>query len=586
MKAFKRISLVVGLLGLGVATSTGCKLPSFLSKSEQVVPDATEVAFDDNTYPAVILGSGVGGMTASVYLAMANITTLLVQGRTPGGLLTQSLSVRNWPGTIDAPGSVITDKIAAQAKKRGVIVATEEATSVDTSVWPYRVKLVDIYDKESTREVKALSLIIGMGAASNYLGIEGEKEYWSRGVTNCAVCEGSLYRDKTVCVIGGGDSAIEEASYLAGLAKKVFIFVRRDQLRAVDNRKDEVAALPNVEFVFNTSLKKIVGDKKKVTEVVTVNNKDKTERTYKMNGVFLAIGFTPRTQMFEGQIDLKEGGYVKLVHDQQTSKSGVYAVGDIVDPLYKQAVTAAGDGCRAALQAHNFLQDIGYQPQGVGAQGKEVGQAIVSEEVKPEEVAEGPVKQALSSEPAQAPDAAAADKDIAGEAVTINVEKVEERAEQVKEELQTKEADGQAETVVERGSTEAKEVERVRSDDTKRVDEAYADAVVHDIKTAEEYETLVNTSTVPVVVDFYATWCGPCKLIAPLVKKLATQYGEKVVFAKVNIDDLGMIGLQNNIQGVPTFVFLSDGSEMARLVGGHYTKSDFEKHLKPLLASE
>lgn len=153
MKAFTRIPLLVVILGLGLTGATGCKLPTFLSKTTHSQPDVTDVSFDDDTYPAVILGGGVGGMTASVYLAMANIKTLLVQGRTPGGLLNQSLSVRNWPGTIDAPGSVITDKIQAQATKRGVVIATESAIKVDTSTWPYRVKLVDIYDKDKTREI-------------------------------------------------------------------------------------------------------------------------------------------------------------------------------------------------------------------------------------------------------------------------------------------------------------------------------------------------------------------------------------------------------------------------------------------------
>lgn len=513
----------VGIVVAMVLVTAGCDwLGSVKDKAEAVVSrkpvhSVETVSFDADTYPAVVLGGGMGGMTASIYLSMANIRTRLSQGKMPGGLLTQSLSVRNWPGEIDAPGAAITEKLQAQAIRRGVEVKSEVVTSVDLDQWPYRITVADVHDETKTRMIKALTVIIGMGASSNYLGIPGEQEYWSKGVTNCAVCEGSLYRDKTVCVVGGGDSAMEEASYLAGLAKKVYIFVRRDTLRAVDNRKDEVLELPNVEVVYNTSLLEVEGDGKKATGVRTINNKTKEEGRVALDGVFLAIGFTPNTQLFKDQLTLTDRGYISLFEDQETSVPGVYAVGDIVDPQYKQAVTAAGDGCRAALQAHAYLNEIGYKPQA----------ASTTREAKP-----------------------AAESALAQMAEPVAVK---ERAEVTDEAVQA-----------EHGAS-------------------YEPGVVHEITSVEAYDQLMASAQTPVIVDFYATWCGPCKQIAPLYKKIAAAYGERATFIKVNIDTVPDLGRQASIQGVPTFIFTAQGDEKGRLVGGHHTRKQFEEKIDGLI---
>jgi len=462
--------------------------------------DITSIQIDEDTYPAVVLGGGVGGLTAGVYLTMANIKTLLAQGSMPGGLLTQSLSVRNWPGEFDAPGNAITDKIKAQAVKRGVIIEKEKAVAVSVNSWPFTVTLENVTDPSKKRTIKALSLIVAMGATSNYLSIPGEQEYWSKGVTNCAVCEGSLYRNKNVCVVGGGDSAIEEASYLSSIAKHVTIFVRRDVLRAVDNRKDEVLALKNVSVVYNTSLTAIKGDGKKVSSVMTINNKTKEEKEVAMDGVFLAIGFTPNTKLFDGGLALTKGGYIKLENDQETSVPGVYAVGDIVDPLYKQAVTAAGDGCRAALQAQRFLADLGYH-------------------AKPEPVASPPQ---VTAEPQK-----------------------EQPREEKKEEAPV-------------------------------VTSTFAHGVVHEIASVEEYKAALAQHERPVVVDFHATWCGPCKLMAPMYARMAEKHKD-VLFLKVNIDPLPSIAQSSSIYGVPTFVFMKEGKEVTRVVGGGMRDAQFDE---------
>jgi len=347
---------------------------------------------------------------------------------------------------------------------------------------------------------------------SNYLGIPGEKEYWSKGVTNCAVCEGALYKDKVVCVVGGGNSAVEEAHYLAGLAKKVYVFVRGDALRATDNRKDDLMRLSNVSFVYNTSLQKITGDNEKVTDVVVINNKTKQEQKYSMDGVFLAIGFKPNTALFKSVLGLDDAGYIKLTNDQETTVPGVYAVGDIVDPRYKQAVTAAGDGCRAALQAHAFLLHSKY-----------VAKPMIVDEPNAERTAQ------------------------------------EVPAVEVHEKKDTSLPDSETAVVV------------------------YESGKTHEMKSVHEAEALVKTSAVPVIIDFHATWCGPCRAMAPLYKRLAERYKDRAVFVKVNIDDLGGFATHYRIQGVPTFVFIKEGTERDRIVGGGSTEQQFADKIDKLL---
>ncbi len=511
-----KISVILkklGLVSVAILGVTGCS-EFFVRKAQtQTQLHVSNVILDTDTYPAVVLGGGMGGMTAAVYLAMANIKTVLVQGSMPGGLLTQSLSVRNWPGELESPGMAITDKLLAQARKQGVEIVAEQVTALDTTTWPYLVTLSDVVDSSRVRTIKALSLVIGMGALSNYLGIPGEKEYWSKGVTNCAVCEGSLYKDKTVCVVGGGNSAIEEAHYLAGIARKVYVFVRRDVLRATDNRKDDLAAMKNVEFVYNHSLQKIVGDGAQVTGVVAVDARTNVATEYPMDGVFLAIGFTPNTALFKNSLALTEQGYIALKHDQETSVPGIFAVGDIVDPVYKQAVTAAGDGCRAALQAHHFLQQCGYTPK--------------------------PVQTAKS---ASAPVAVVSEK-----------------------------------------KTESKESTVVAPAESVITQHAYAPGIAHEMKSTQEVLDLIATSDKPVIIDFHAVWCGPCRQMAPMYSRLAERYAEKATFIKINIDDLGGFATQYRIQGVPTFVFIKGGVEKHRIVGGGATEKQFAEKIDSLI---
>jgi len=309
---------------------------------------------EDKIQPVVIIGSGVGALTSAVYLQRAGIHTLVVEGESPGGAIAQSPSVHNWPGEIEIRGDKLIEKIRKQAEHNGATFAAKEVTHIDLSKRPFTLTLRSVYDHEDVEEIKAKAVIIAMGSDPRLLGVPGESGkngYWTRGVYSCAVCDGGLYKDKTVAVVGGGDSAIIEADYLSKIAKKVYVILRSDQFRTVETlRKDELINRENVEVIYNAKISEILGDGQKVTHLNL-----STQKELSVDGVFVAIGANPNTAIFKSQLDLDEKGYIRLADDQATSVPGVFAVGDIVDPHYKQAITAAGDGARAALQVEHFL---------------------------------------------------------------------------------------------------------------------------------------------------------------------------------------------------------------------------------------
>ncbi len=355
----------MGMLGLAtgflLSVTPGCS--ALFNAKNKTTFDLANVQFDERTYPAVIVGGGVAGLTAAIYFAQANISCLVVQGTKPGGALAQSDSVRNWPGIINAPGKQIMTALEKQVQSNGITLAHEEVTSLDTSTWPYKVNLRDT-TTGAQRSVTALTIILAMGAQPNYLGIPGEQDYWGRGVTNCAVCDGALYKQKNVIVVGGGDSAVLEASYLASIAKNVTVVVRKDCFnKANDSRKrDALLKKTNVRVLFNTQLTAIQGNDQQVTSVTVIDNTTNSTDKLSVDGVFLAIGSTPNTKLVKDSINLDAAGYIALTDGPQTSQPGIFAAGDICDPVYKQAVTSAGDGCRAALQCQHLLSDIGYDP--------------------------------------------------------------------------------------------------------------------------------------------------------------------------------------------------------------------------------
>ena len=309
--------------------------------------------------PVVVLGGGIGALTSAIYLARSGVTPIVIEGKVPGGAITQSYCVQNWPGEVEISGFELTEKVRRQAEQSGALFRSEELIAVDFSKRPFTITTRDLNAPHQTHVIKTHSAIIAMGSTPNCLGVPGEQGasgYWSKGVYTCAICDGGLFKDKEVAVIGGGDSALLEAQYLSNIAKKVYIIVRKGSFRAVDElRKEDVLARSNVQVFYNSVVKEITGDEKKVTKLILQKGAQASLTELSVDGVFLAIGARPNTELLRSQLELDPNGYVVLKEGQRTSVAGVYAVGDIADPFYKQAISAAGDGAKAALDVQNYL---------------------------------------------------------------------------------------------------------------------------------------------------------------------------------------------------------------------------------------
>jgi thioredoxin reductase (NADPH) len=298
----------------------------------------------------LIIGSGPAGYTAAIYAARANMHPVMYQGLQPGGQLMITTEVENYPGYpegIQGPEMMI--DFEKQAKRFGADIRFGYATSVDFSG---EIKKV-IIDENHT--VEADAVIIATGASAKWLGLESEKKLNGFGVSACAVCDGFFFRGQDVAIVGAGDTAAEEASYLAKLCNKVYMLVRKEEMRASKAMQHRVLNTPNIEVLFNHETVEVVGDNT-VTGVRVKNNKTSEEQTLNVTGFFVAIGHEPNTAIFKGQLDLDENGYILTrPGSTYTSAAGVFAAGDVQDHIYRQAVTAAGSGCMAALDAERWL---------------------------------------------------------------------------------------------------------------------------------------------------------------------------------------------------------------------------------------
>lgn len=303
----------------------------------------------------LIIGSGPAGYTAGIYASRADLKPILIEGMTPGGQLTITTEVENFPGYPNGKsGPEIMNDIREQSLRCGTEIRTGMVTSVDFSQRPFRCIV------EDSDEILADTVIIATGATARWLGLESEKTYRGFGVSACATCDGNFFRGKDVAVIGGGDTALEEATYLAKLCNKVFLVHRRDEFRASKAMQQRVFNTPNIEVCWNSIPTEIVGEKRgfmKVVTGLTVSDKNSGEqRTLPLEGVFIAIGHTPVTDLFKGQIDLDGQGYIVTQPDSTaTNVPGVFAAGDVQDPHFRQAITAAASGCKAAIEAERFL---------------------------------------------------------------------------------------------------------------------------------------------------------------------------------------------------------------------------------------
>ncbi len=301
----------------------------------------------------LIIGSGPAGYTAAIYAARANLNPVIIQGMEPGGQLTTTTEVENFPGYPDGvTGPVMMEDLKAQAERFGTDTRWGEVTKVDFSQRPFKV----IVDDEKLIEAEVV--IIATGATAKYLGLESEEKFKGFGVSACATCDGFFYKGKDVAVVGGGDTACEEASYLAGLCNKVYMIVRKPYLRASKAMQKRVENTPNIEILYEHNTKEITGDKV-VTGVTLIKRKgqpDEEEVKIKIDGFFLGIGHKPNTDIFKDFIEVDETGYIKTIPGtSKTNIEGVFAAGDVQDSTYRQAVTAAGSGCMAALDAERFL---------------------------------------------------------------------------------------------------------------------------------------------------------------------------------------------------------------------------------------
>lgn len=436
----------------------GCCILFSFFLSAQIVEEKKEV---------VILGGGVGALTAATYLARAGMVPIVITGPVIGGAITQSHRVENWPGETAISGHELAEKLQHQAERNGAQLCPEVVVGVDFSQRPYVILTQKSFgDKESFKRYKTDVCLIALGATPNLLHVPGEQEYWSKGVYSCAVCDGSLYRGRVVAVIGGGDSAILEAQYLAKIASKVHLVIRGKELRATEKlRMQELLSLPNLEVHYQTTVKKVKGDGEKVTHLLLETRGVNEEKKLLVDGVFLAIGSYPNTELFRSQLELDSHGYILLKKDQETSKEGVYAAGDVADRRFKQAISAAGDAAKAALQIQEAIQS---------------------------RATELPKEQKVAIETAK----------------------------------------------------------------------------VMEISSLAQFEKEVVVEQGVVFVDFYATYCGPCRTFAPIYEGWAKAYGSQQKFLKVNAEILPELFNKYQIRSVPTLLIFNEKKEIVyRMVG-------------------
>lgn len=311
----------------------------------------------DKTIRCLIIGSGPAGYTAAIYASRANLSPVLYQGLQPGGQLTTTTEVENFPGFPEGvTGPQLLEQMRQQAERFGTDIRSGEVTRIDLSQRPFKVEI------DGSTELTAHSVIIATGARAKYLGLDDEKKYAGMGVSACATCDGFFYRKKRVAVVGGGDTACEEALYLAGIAEQVYLIVRKDHLRASKVMQERLFARENIEVLFEHNTIGLFGDNgvEGAHLVYKKGTPEEAQRDIAIDGFFLAIGHKPNTDFLAGQLELDAAGYIVTREGRPlTSVEGVFAAGDVADPRYRQAITSAGTGCRAALEVEKYLLEKG-----------------------------------------------------------------------------------------------------------------------------------------------------------------------------------------------------------------------------------
>ncbi|WP_184550636.1 thioredoxin-disulfide reductase [Mucilaginibacter sp. FT3.2] len=299
----------------------------------------------------LIIGSGPAGYTAAIYASRADLKPVMYTGMVPGGQLTQTTDVENYPGyPMGITGPEMMENFRKQAERLGTDIRYGYVSEVNFSSLPHKVII------DGIKTVLADTVIISTGASAKWLGLASEQKYSGFGVSACAVCDGFFFKGQDVAIVGAGDTAAEEATYLAKLCRKVYMIVRRDEFRASKAMVQRVLNTPNIELLYNTETKEIVGDGQSVTGVTVINNESGDEQTLNITGFFVAIGHKPNTDIFRGIIHMDDTGYIKTAPGSTTTNiEGVFCCGDAQDHIYRQAVTAAGSGCMAAIDAERYL---------------------------------------------------------------------------------------------------------------------------------------------------------------------------------------------------------------------------------------
>jgi thioredoxin reductase (NADPH) len=298
----------------------------------------------------VIIGSGPAGLTAAIYAARAELKPVVISGMQPGGQITLTTMVENFPGFPDGiMGPELMDNMRKQAERFGTRFIDEEVIEVDFKSKPFTIKT-------DSQEIKTKTVIIASGAVAKWLGVPGEKEFMGKGVSGCATCDGFFFRGKEVVVVGGGDTALEDALYLTKFANTVTIIHRRDQFRASKIMQQKVFSNQKIKVIWDSVVVEIKGDSK-VTGVKIKNVKTGEEKELKTDGVFVAIGHSPATEIFKGQIEIDDQGFIVKKENTETSVKGVFVAGDVADRRYKQAIVAAGEGAKAAIDVEKYLQE-------------------------------------------------------------------------------------------------------------------------------------------------------------------------------------------------------------------------------------
>jgi thioredoxin reductase (NADPH) len=300
----------------------------------------------------VIIGSGPAGLTAAVYAARANLQPLLFEGKEPGGQLTLTTMVENYPGFADGVmGPKLMEDMRKQAQRFGTEIVSSHVEHVNLREQPFRIYYGD-------QEVQARTVVISTGSSAKLIGIESEISLMGHGVSTCATCDGFFFRGKEIAVVGGGDSAMEESTFLTKFASRVSVIHRRDTLRASKIMQDRALANPKIHFIWNTVVDQVLGSRETGVSGLTLKNiKTQEVSNLPVEGLFVAIGHNPNTDIFRGQIDLDDRGYIKTQPDStRTNIPGVFACGDVQDPVFRQAITAAGTGCMAAIEAERWLE--------------------------------------------------------------------------------------------------------------------------------------------------------------------------------------------------------------------------------------